>query len=213
MTRPAEITRRALIDAATAVFADQGYEGGSVRAITQKAKANQAAITYHFGGKEGLYRAVLQAALHAFDEANFIDEAKLPDMDREEALGLFLRQQLLPLLRRNQFTRYLRIFNWEILQRSSVFQELVATEHLPTVAVAQGIVDKFLPETATPEDRILAVIWLVNQAFIFVRNAEHLAKPPTNIKVDEAFVERLIETLTRLLGSGLSGLALLQPRS
>ncbi len=51
MTRPSELTRHALIEAATAVFADKGYEGGSVRLITEKATANQAAINYLFGGK------------------------------------------------------------------------------------------------------------------------------------------------------------------
>ena len=63
-TRQAEATRRALIEAATTVFAEQGYDAGSVRAITGRARANQAAITYHFGGKEGLYREVLRAAGH-----------------------------------------------------------------------------------------------------------------------------------------------------
>jgi hypothetical protein len=40
-----------------------------------------------------------------------------------------------------------------------------------------------------------------------VRNYEHLSKPPANLAVDEGFVERLIEFLARLLGSGLAGLA------
>ena len=60
--RSSEATRGALIEAATTVFAEQGFEAGSVRTITRIAKANQAAITYHFGGKDGLYRAVLRAA-------------------------------------------------------------------------------------------------------------------------------------------------------
>jgi AcrR family transcriptional regulator len=207
MTRPSELTRAALIDAATAVFADKGFEGGSVRLITEKAKANQAAVNYHFGSKDGLYREVLRGALHAFDEFVPFDEDELDRIDREEALKAFLRQQLLPLVKRNQLSRYLRIFNWEALQRTAVFQELIATERIPTVAIAQALVGKFLPADASPEDIMILTIWLTNQAFIFVRNYEYLSQPPANLKVDEPFLERLVETLSRLLIGGVAGLA------
>jgi AcrR family transcriptional regulator len=207
MTRPADLTRQSLIEAATAVFAEKGYEGGSVRLITQKAKANQAAINYHFGDKEGLYREVLRAALHAYDEFSLIDEAKLPDMDRGEALALFLRQQLMPLLKRDQMSRSVRLFNWEILQRTTVFQELLATERIPALTNAQAIVRKFLPETASREEKTVAMIWLVNQALIFVRHYEYLSKPPANLTIDEEFMERLVAMMTRLLTGGLESLS------
>jgi AcrR family transcriptional regulator len=206
MTRPAELTRQSLIEAASAVFAEKGYEGGSVRVITQRAKANQAAINYHFGGKEGLYREVLRGALHAFDEFSLLDENSLPEMDPEEALRLFLRQQLVPLLRRTQLSRFLRLFNWEILHRTPVFQELLATERMPMVTAAQGIIRKFLPE-ASQEEQTIAFVWLINQAHIFARDYEHLAAPPINLRVDEAFLDRLVDLLGRLLISGLAGVA------
>ena len=59
MTRPSELTRHSLIEAATTVFAEKGYEGGSVRLITQKAKANQRAIRQ---GYEALGEALKQLA-------------------------------------------------------------------------------------------------------------------------------------------------------
>lgn len=207
MTRPSELTRQALIEAATTVFAEKGFEGGSVRLITQKAEANQAAINYHFGGKEGLYREVLRGALHAFDEFSLIDESRLPDMDRDEALRLFLRQQLIPLVKRDQLSRAMRLFNWEILQRTEVFQDLLSTERIPTLTAAEGILRKFLPDTASPEERTVALIWLINQAYIFVRHYEHLSKPPANLTLDEGFMERLIDLLARLLTGGLAGLS------
>jgi AcrR family transcriptional regulator len=178
-----------------------------VRLITQKAEANQAAINYHFGGKEGLYREVLRGALHAFDEFSLIDESRLPDMDRDEALRLFLRQQLVPLVKRDQLSRAMRLFNWEILQRTEVFQDLLSTERIPTLTAAEGILRKFLPDTASLEERTVALIWLINQAYIFVRHYEHLSKPPANLTLDEGFMERLIDLLARLLTGGLAGLS------
>ena len=56
-------TRLALIDAARDIFARNGFDGASVRAITGAAGVNLGAITYHFGSKRGLYDAVLEAGL------------------------------------------------------------------------------------------------------------------------------------------------------
>jgi AcrR family transcriptional regulator len=56
MTRPSDITRERILKAAERLFADRGYEETSIRAIVAKARVNQAAINYHFGGKDGLYR-------------------------------------------------------------------------------------------------------------------------------------------------------------
>lgn len=61
-TRPApdrsEDTRRRLIEAALALFAEHGFDGTTTRMLATTAGTNQAAIPYHFGGKEGLYMAV-----------------------------------------------------------------------------------------------------------------------------------------------------------
>ncbi len=48
-------------------------------------------------------------------------------------------------------------------------------------------------------------LWLLHQGFIFVRDYEHLTGPPFNIQRDEAFVDRLVTFLSRLLLTGLSG--------
>jgi AcrR family transcriptional regulator len=55
-------TRERLIRAATRLFADNGYRGASVRDICNLAGANPGAVSYHFGGKRQLYRAVLRRA-------------------------------------------------------------------------------------------------------------------------------------------------------
>lgn len=52
-------TRDKLIDTAAAMFADRGYDGVSIREITRVAGANLGAVTYHFGGKEGLFSEVV----------------------------------------------------------------------------------------------------------------------------------------------------------
>lgn len=55
-------TKESLLNASIEIFAEKGYEGATVKDIADHAQVNVALINYHFGGKEGLYRAVLESA-------------------------------------------------------------------------------------------------------------------------------------------------------
>jgi AcrR family transcriptional regulator len=52
-----------IIQAAAVLFAQQGYDGASTRAITQRAEVNSAMIAYYFGNKQALYEAVANRAV------------------------------------------------------------------------------------------------------------------------------------------------------
>lgn len=59
--RDAAATREALLRAGAELFAERGYDGVPVAAIADKARVNKAMISYHFGGKRKLYRAIVTA--------------------------------------------------------------------------------------------------------------------------------------------------------
>jgi len=52
--------RNRLLDAALKLFAEQGFAKTSTREIALAAQANVASISYYFGDKDGLYRAVFE---------------------------------------------------------------------------------------------------------------------------------------------------------
>ncbi len=58
--RDAAETSRRIIAAATAEFADRGFEGARIDRIVASAGANVRMVYYYFGSKEGLYLAVLE---------------------------------------------------------------------------------------------------------------------------------------------------------
>jgi AcrR family transcriptional regulator len=109
--------------------------------ITGRATVNQAAINYHFGGKEVIGRVT-----------------------RDEAVRLFARQQVTPLLKHGQIGHYLRIFAWETLAPTSVWRDFIASEKLPILDQAEKIVRRFLPPTAARTEITIATIWLTQQA-------------------------------------------------
>ncbi|MBV9999994.1 MAG: CerR family C-terminal domain-containing protein [Verrucomicrobia bacterium] len=62
--RREDTTRAKILSAAGEVFAEQGFEGATIRAITERAGVNIAAVNYHFRDKAELYaRVVVDACL------------------------------------------------------------------------------------------------------------------------------------------------------
>jgi len=61
--RDAAGSRRAILDAAEALFAQNGYERTSLGEIGRRAGVSAALPTYFFGGKRALYEAVLERLL------------------------------------------------------------------------------------------------------------------------------------------------------
>ena len=61
-------TRERLLDAGEMLFAEHGFAGASVRAITAAAGTNLNALNYHFGSKEGLLQLVVHRVLDPINE-------------------------------------------------------------------------------------------------------------------------------------------------
>ena len=55
--------KQRLIEAGLEIFGILNLEGATTRQLAQRAGVNQAAIPYYFGGKEGLYLAVIEHLL------------------------------------------------------------------------------------------------------------------------------------------------------
>ncbi len=60
-SRDADKTKASLLEAAERLFAQHGFKGVTVDALTKASGVNRAMISYYFGSKEGLYDAVITA--------------------------------------------------------------------------------------------------------------------------------------------------------
>jgi AcrR family transcriptional regulator len=56
-----QATRDQLIEVATALFAERGYEDTSIDAVLAAAGMSRGALYHHFAGKDALFQAVVQA--------------------------------------------------------------------------------------------------------------------------------------------------------
>lgn len=75
-----------LMAAAKKLFAREGFEAASVRQICEEAGANVALVSYHFGGKEQLFKAIFD---HYFRKERYETFERLKD-DPAAALEAFI---------------------------------------------------------------------------------------------------------------------------
>ncbi|WP_285906581.1 TetR/AcrR family transcriptional regulator [Pseudodesulfovibrio pelocollis] len=91
--KPDVNTKDALLAAAIEVFADKGFDAATVRDICGRARANVAAVNYHFGGKDALYVAVLREVFPK-DEYDFVTNRSDSPADRLRAFLAALAREI-----------------------------------------------------------------------------------------------------------------------
>ncbi len=118
-------TKSLLLAAAKPLFATKGISGTGIREITAKAKVNSSLISYHFGGKEGLYRACIEDI--AAQVLKMAEQTLDSPETREEYsahLGLFIHQ-MIHLFLEDRYTGLILIREYDRTHSpaSDVFQE------------------------------------------------------------------------------------------
>ncbi|MDX8482072.1 TetR/AcrR family transcriptional regulator [Mesorhizobium sp. VK24D] len=89
-TNDPERTKAELLAVATEEFATIGFSGARVDAIAERTRTSKRMIYYYFGGKEGLYLAVLEKA---YADVRAIEEGlNLDAFEPEEALRRLIEQ-------------------------------------------------------------------------------------------------------------------------
>lgn len=120
--------RAALLSAATRLFAEQGVAVTTTREICAAAGLNPGAIHYHFGDKDGLYRAVVAGPIEEM-------KSELAGFD-EPALSLrdVLRRVLLPFMAEDDdpYERaVMQLFLNEMQRPSPVFAKVFCELFVP----------------------------------------------------------------------------------
>lgn len=109
MPRDATATRERLVRAAAELFAEQGVDAARSRDIVKAAgQANDSAIGYHFGSREGLLEAILDRHIEAEERTRAADLPGLEQADLETRVEALVRPTAEE-LRTRDGRRFLRI--------------------------------------------------------------------------------------------------------
>lgn len=139
--RDAGATRRTLLDAAAAAFAEHGFAGARVDAIAARAGVNKALIYAYFGDKEALYREVLATRLAAPEASRAVDAAADPRAALEALVRWYFR-----LLSEDRDLA--RLLAWDLLEGGRRGSDMLAEAAAPTLELVAGLVRRGVDEGA-----------------------------------------------------------------
>lgn len=216
-------TKLALVHAAGELFAENGFDGTSVRAIAERARVNIAAINYHFGGKENLYTEVLRYVV--VERKGLMPSAILADEERlktpagiAEALRAIVKEKFTAWFSPEQPAWFGRLVMRSLIDPTTSLQVVAREIFEPNHEAIQAIFQKACPDM--PEFK--ARLWtfsLVGQILFY-----ELARAPIMMLLemdgyDEDFIKAATEHVAQetIKGVGLPLFALapeseLEPR-
>src|ERR1700751_109235 len=88
---PRRSTREQLLEVAGQVFSEKGFAGATSKEVCERSGANAAAVVYHFGGLENLYREVIQEARGRLAPSEALAAAVAQQTAPEAKLTAFIR--------------------------------------------------------------------------------------------------------------------------
>jgi len=119
-----EDSRARLLQAGLRLFAHQGFAKTSTRELAHEAQCNIAAISYYFGDKAGLYRAVFFEPLGS--PADDIALYSNPQLSLEQALQGFFASFLEPLRQGDVARLCMKLHFREMLEPTGLWEEEIA---------------------------------------------------------------------------------------
>ena len=122
-------TASEILDATQKLLLERGESKTTLRAITELADANVAAVNYHFGSRDELIR---QAYLSALTEVTASQGARIQSLDEKADLEELVNIWLGPLLEPKSVSKRERDL-WTLLQRGSVENALQLQELMPSM--------------------------------------------------------------------------------
>jgi TetR/AcrR family transcriptional regulator, regulator of cefoperazone and chloramphenicol sensitivity len=165
-------TRERLLSTAARLFADRGFRRVTVRDISRAARANVAAVNYHFGDKLGLYREVLQLASNVLQSTTEAAKEAAVGCPADEKLRRFVHVHLRRMLGAHRDDDWIhRLINREIADPTPALDTLVDQGMRPRLEYLSSIVTEIL--RCPPHDpRVMrSVISIQTQAVAYLPNA------------------------------------------
>ena len=199
-------TRARLLKSAAQLFADRGFKKVTVRDICRAARANVAAVNYHFGDKTGLYREVLQLAIDTMRETTDAARAAGAGLPAEERLRRYISVSLCRAMRSGNATWISRLVNREMSDPTPTLDAIVDQAIRPRVEDLSAMIAEILG--CAPDDgRVSQCVASIHaQWMLFVPNPiASRFRAKLQLRTDDA--AKLAEHITTFSLAGIHALA------
>ncbi|NTW88338.1 MAG: TetR/AcrR family transcriptional regulator [Desulfobulbaceae bacterium] len=183
-----------LLSIATRLFAERGLNGVSIRELSKAAGVSISMISYYFGGKEGLYSAVLQEQFSVFE---YIEEINTAESEELEKIESYIRWIIV----RHRSNPYLLRFYTSELTNPTQFFPLIVQPAIGKVIqilvqiVENGISQNKFRSDLNPVDTVLAMAGMVNYYFLSTLATQELINHSP--ERDETLIRHYMDIFTK----------------
>lgn len=191
-------SKEKILSEAGRLFAEKGFYGVGIREITAAAAVNSSAVSYYFGGKYGLYCAVI-ANVAAMLTSSLISR-EIQRLSPHEIIKLYAETV------KNIHCRYpyfVRLLYHELLLPTDVMGRFAAETLQPVVSILRHALE------TGKKNGIFKADLDTDKAIMMLTGAinfYYLARPihQSVIEQDEVFSEQYIETVLAIFFQGIS---------
>jgi len=163
-----EATRSALLEAAAPIFARDGFQIARIREIAEAAGANLSAINYHFGSKEGLYKAVLgYTAQLAIDSHPLLPQTSLV-LTAPERFRTLVGNMLRRFVDVETPSLMARLMVREMANPTLALDTIIETASKPQFAIVSELIAELLGPAATEERIRHCTLSLMGQVVFYL---------------------------------------------
>jgi len=200
-------TRKRILETAALVFSEHGFAATTVRMICGRAKANLAAVNYHFGGKESLYREAIRHARRRAYERFPVNYGLSGNPDPEEQLHAFIRSFLLRTSGDERNLGFGTLVMREMVDPTSALDMMLDEGIRTLLEQLAGIVRELLGNAQDRELILICTRSIVSQCLIFLFSRSVMDRLAPEHKFDPDDLEGISNQILLFSMKAIRGIA------
>jgi TetR/AcrR family transcriptional regulator, regulator of cefoperazone and chloramphenicol sensitivity len=181
-------TRARILQAAGPIFAEYGYRAATIKQITDAAKANVAAVNYHFGDKSKLYLEVLRRALPDPGGPIFCTQ---PGYCPREQLRIFISNYLAFMLGEDHPKWHGQVLARELESPTEALPKLVEENLRPCTMHLENVVREIYVRQPDQEQIRLVAHSIIALSIYWVKHRDFLSYVWPGLTMTDAQVESI----------------------
>ena len=207
MEKETSETRQRLLETAAMVFAEHGFAAATIRVIAGRARVNVAAVNYHFGGKDGLYREVIRhvrrLAYARYPTTYDLNAGATP----EERLHAYVRSFLLRTIGKESVPGFGLLMMREMVEPTSAL-DMIVDEGIRSLFDQLVVIVRLLMGEETREDLVLACARsTISQCVFYLFGRSVISRMDPERKFEQDDIEKISSQITTFTLHALKGMA------
>jgi TetR/AcrR family transcriptional regulator, regulator of cefoperazone and chloramphenicol sensitivity len=195
-------TKERILRTAGEAFGAHGFDGTTIREITEKAGVNVAAVNYHFRDKSELYMRVLREAKCWTQDMPLLEQSGCPEEQLRQMIFAFMRRLLDPA----RPAWHIQVITQEMLHPTPALDMLVREMTEPIFSHVRSLLGKMTGEKLSRSQLDLIASSIIGQCLFYVRSRPMIERLAPELIKGPDRSEFIAEHITSFSMAALRGL-------